>query len=267
MNWRWGFFGWGFMVCVAASLCAHDGRADDPPQAAPMAADKIGSIPFAVPGDRTVEVAMGPLDDGRVIVYLHGVCGDPNAFESWIGAVVKHATLISLRGDEPCKKDASRFKWSWNSKKQVKRIDAAITAVDELRKSMADSVEVTPLDREHVTLIGYSQGAHRAEVLAHLYPGKFERVALIAMAAQPDAGRLHRVKRVLLMAGGWDARTHIYDGYQSIRRTKKDAVRYLELPKARHGEYGPKAKETMADALAWLFAPLPSAGHPDPGEE
>ncbi len=246
---------WGWLACLAVALCARAGHAGDPPEAE---APAIHSIAVAVPGDRPVEVALGPSDSRHAIVYLHGVCGDPNAFESWIGAAVAHATLISLRGDEPCKKDASRFKWSWNGKKHVARIDAAIAAVEALRQSAADSVKVTPLDREHVTLIGYSQGAHRAEVLASMFPEKFARVALIAMATAPDAGRLHRAERVLLMAGGWDARTHIYQGYQTIRRHKKDAVRYLELPKARHGEYGPKAEETMADALAWLFATPPA---------
>lgn len=246
---RW----WWLFVPALCALAATASAEDEPPPAR-----KIGSISFAIVGDRDVEVALGPIDSARVIIYLHGTCGDPYAFQSWIDAAVAHATLISLRGDEACKKNTSRSQWSWDSKKNARRIDVAIAAVQKLRESMVDSVEVTPLDKDDVTLIGYSQGAHRAEVLAHRFPKRFKRVALIAMAKQPDAGRLHHTERVLLMAGGWDARTHIYEGYQEMRRTKKDAVRYLELPKARHGEYGPKAQETMADALDWLFeAKLP----------
>ena len=44
----------------------------------------------------------------------------------------------------------------------------------------------------------------------------------------------------------------------AIRKTRRP-VRYLELPKARHGEYGPEGPRVMAEGLAWLFAPLAEA--------
>ena len=79
-------------------------------------------------------------------------------------------------------------------------------------------------------------------------------MSLIAQPREPNLGQLSKSERILLIAGGWDARSHIHDGYKTLKKNRK-TVRYVELPKARHGQYGPKALETMTDALGWLFTP------------
>jgi predicted esterase len=209
-------------------------------------------LTFAVPGDRPIEVVLGSATSARAIVYLHGSCGDPLAFESWRQAAVAHATFISLRGDEKCTDRPGRSSWSFDYALLDRRILRAMDVVDAFRSDLVDSTPPVPLDRDDIVLIGYSQGAHRVQWMAARFPDRYRRVALIAISTEPSVARLSRAERVLLMAGGWDARSHIYDGHEALKKAGK-TVRYLELPKARHGEYGPEAPSTMADGLDWLF--------------
>jgi predicted esterase len=231
-----------FVLVITAMTCT-----------AAAAQSASSSISIAVEGDKPVEVVLGPISSAHVIVYMHGLCGDPFAFSSWAKAVAKHATLISLRGDRRCKKNRSRYKWSYDHKKNDRRISKAIEAVETFRQAMVDSVKVTPLDGSHLTLLGYSQGAARAAQMAYRFPKRYRRVGLIASPAAPNATMLLKSERVLLVAGGWDVRKHIKGGLEKLKRAKIDA-RYLELPKARHGEYGPEALRVMGDGVAWLLA-------------
>ncbi|HHH31040.1 MAG TPA: hypothetical protein ENK57_22215 [Polyangiaceae bacterium] len=197
-----------------------------------------------VPGDAALEVLLGPPSVSQVIVYMHGVCGDPFAFRSWARAARRRATFISLRGDETCEKRPSRRRWSWDLPRLDRRIRDAIAAVGHFRGR--------PLDADDVALVGYSQGAHRVEHLAFRFPERYRRVLMIAPANEPNAGRLAKAERVVLMAGGWDAKTHILKGFRDLERRQR-AAKYLELPKARHGQYGPEAPRVMDEALGWLL--------------
>lgn len=209
-------------------------------------------IAVEVPGDRTIEVVLGPMQTSKVIVYLHGVCGNPLAFETWAAAAREHATFISMRGDRACKKRKGRYEWSYDLAGLNRRIDRAIDAVDKLRSDLVDSTEPAKLDRSQVVLIGYSQGAHRVESMAHRFHERFPRVVIIAPAREPDAAKLNVSERVLLIAGEKDAKKHIRDAHDKLEKAGRP-VKYLELPEARHGEYGPQAQEVMAQGLDWLY--------------
>jgi len=210
-----------------------------------------------VPGDVSVDVAFGPPDVGRAILYMHGHCGNPIAFTPWAEAATRHGTLISLRGDTKCKGRSGRRKWSYDYRGIDRRIRAAIAAVDDKRWDFFDSVKVTPLDPEDVVLIGYSQGAKRVEFMTHHFPDRYRRVVSIAVADEPSPYRLKPAERVLLMGGAWDARKHIKEGFDALKRLQKRVgagkARYMEFPEARHGEYGPEANEVMSEALEWLL--------------
>jgi predicted esterase len=250
---------------VASATVAKDGKA--PPAGAPSAVASRGEAARAAPetitlpvaGDRKVEVVLGPADSPHVIVYLHGVCGDPLAFRSWAGAAAEIATLVSLRGDDACAKGSGRFKWSWDARHIDRRIRRAIAAVDALRHARA--ADAAPASAEDVILVGYSQGAYRVELLASRFPDRYRRVALIAPPKQPQPSWLAKAQRVLLMAGERDIRKHLRDGRDELARLGKD-VRYRELPEARHGEYGPHAPEVMGPSLRWLVGGEDGAGGP-----
>ncbi len=217
----------------------------DVPAEAPIAT-------LAIARDRDVEVVDGPPGSSRVILYMHGVCGDPLGFRSWSAVASRFATLISLRGDAPCKDRPGRTGWSYDLAGTDRRIRAAITTVGDWRRSRGEA----ELDATQVTLIGYSLGARRAEWLAGRFPERYGRVAMIGSPVKPDAARLSKRGRYLVMAGALDARQHLIDGSNDLAKAGR-TVRYAELPGARHGEYGPDAVRAMTEGLVWLFKDLP----------
>jgi predicted esterase len=215
------------------------------------------STTLPIDGDITAEVLLGPATSTVALIYLHGVCGDPFAFRSWARAARRYATFVSLRGDLGCDKRPKRRKWSWDLKRLDRRIVAAVTAASQWRVELG----MAALDIEDIVVVGYSQGAHRAEYLASQFPERYRRVGLFATPERPGAGRLAKNLRVLLVAGAWDARKHIFEGYEAVKR--RTAARYFELPKARHGQYGPAAPTVMDRALRWLVT---GQTHANPGQ-
>ncbi len=234
------------LICPAASSAA------DQPATESKSANSPAVHTVKVAGDRPVEMVEGPARSPKVIIYMHGVCGDPVAFRSWVSSAVKHATLISLRGDLRCDKRPGRCKWSYRHASHNRRVTAAIKAVNAVRAAAGSTL----LSLDEVVLVGYSQGARRAESMAFRFPKRYRRVALIGIATEPLVHKLRASEAVLLMAGERDARQHIRDGRDHLVRAGK-RVHYLELPKARHGQYGPDAKATMGRGLDWLFKKLP----------
>ncbi|MEM1031828.1 MAG: hypothetical protein AAGN82_15875 [Myxococcota bacterium] len=207
----------------------------------------------AIAGDVPVEVAWSvDPDSQRALVYLHGHCGDPTAFRGWADAATSHGTLMSLRGDLECPRRPGRRKWSFDLARIDRRIRAALQAVSDHRGRSDGGLRA-----EDIALIGYSQGALRVEFLAHAFPQRYRRVVSIAVAAAPSPYRFREAERVLFMAGGWDVRRHIRDGYDELRHLQRGQgrgeTRYLELPRARHGSYGPEGRAVMAEGLDWLF--------------
>lgn len=235
-------------------LAAGERELPAPPEAASEAAPSPPEAPprppwisVEVAGDRPVLVVPGA---GKVpIVYLHGRCGDPTAFRAWAEAASKFGTLISFVGDKRCKHSA-RTQWSSDTAALDRRVTAAIRAVE--------AALALELDEEHRVVVGYSQGALKAEALATQFPARYPRAALIGGPRAPRDESLRKSESVLLMAGDRDARDHLREASRKLQKRGKRA-RYLELPGAAHGEYGPEAEPTMAAALDWLLStPGPS---------
>jgi predicted esterase len=226
---------------AAASPHPHAAKTEEAP---PPDEPPVTPITVKVPGDKPLSVVLGPPKSRLAVLYLHGVCGDPLAFTSWVRALASQATLISLRGDEKCDDRPGRTKWSWDLAGLDRRVTRALGAVNALHD--------TPLDGTNVVVVGYSQGATRAQALAWRFPKRYRRVALVAIATEPSRDALAQTERVLLVAGERDARKHIREGRDALAKAGK-LVRYLELPEARHGEYGPKALEVMGAGMRWLF--------------
>ncbi|MEZ4440563.1 MAG: alpha/beta fold hydrolase [Polyangiaceae bacterium] len=206
------------------------------------------------PGKPALEVMLGPAASDWVVVYLHGFCGDPFAFRPWASEARRHATFISLRGDLACDDRPGRRKWSWDYRRIDRAIREAVVEVSAIREAAGGA----HLSQDRIALIGYSQGAQRVAQLAGRFPDRYRRVVVIAPAKTPSAGLFRKAERILLMGGAWDVRDPLYEARDALLKTRRP-VRYLELPKARHGEYGPEGPRVMAEGLAWLFAPLAEA--------
>jgi len=199
----------------------------------------------AIPNDRDVHVYHAPADQVRALVYLHGVCGNVRAVRSWVDRALTFGTLIELVGDSPCAGRPGRFAWKAPVTSITDRVRVALEVVKAARAGL--------LDTDHVVLFGYSQGAARAEAMAHAAPRMFTHVVLGSPPTQPDPLLLATCESVVVLGGSEEDTRHLIDGVSALASAGIRA-RFVSLPGAAHGQYGPNAPEVIAGALAWLLA-------------
>ena len=199
----------------------------------------MGWIP--VSGDVPALVGPGFAHTPQVIVYLHGMCGDPERVRQWAAAAQAFGTVIALRGGSPCANRASGHYWNgdpvyldYRIKKSIRSVAAALGR---------------PLDESAPILIGYSQGAQRAEDLAWIFPKRYARLALMSGPSAPAWQKIAKTRTLAITRGEREYDKSWRQAAERFRETGKLA-RYFELPGAAHGEFGPEAPHAMRDVLA-----------------
>ena len=225
-----------------------DAKADaDADADAEVGAAGVEARAVAVEGDLEVYVIEAARKGWRApVVFLTGSCTHPltyvNAFRK---AVADHGGLVALQGDLPCKGDPSLRRWSPDTVATSARIDAALLAAGALTTS-------------DITLMGYSQGAERAEWLARRYPAKYTRFVLMAGPVVPSPARFSGARAIATLAGYGDVRENMADGAKRLRRASIPAT-YIELPGTHHGALSLDADAFVGRALDWIDAnALPS---------
>lgn len=212
-----------------------DGAVPPAPPHTPLGQD------VEVPGDRPVYVLPGDANDTRVIVYLHGMCGDVAAADYFRGAVRAHGTLVALRGDTPCSNE--RFKWRDDPSTIVRRLRAALERVS--------SSQQVQLQLEGALLFGYSQGADRAEKLAWQYPKLFRRVVLGGPPMKASPHKLGRAERVAILGGELETTENMRAGADALQGAGI-ACRFFTLECAYHGYFGTSAETQLGEVLDWV---------------
>ena len=229
---------------VPATPAPTAARTDTPPPTAAAATAFVPGIPtwVDVPGDKQALVVQGPADSELAIVYLHGLCGNVRAVESFSAASARVGTVIALLGDRNC--PAGRFKWGKDIDAIGQRIDQALRAVKRARGGK--------LDIEHPVLFGYSQGAAKAEALVSHYPEKYRLVVLGGPPREPKLPHLGNTTAVVVFGGERETTGHMRAGTQVLAAAGKP-VRFFLLPAAKHGEFGPEGNRVVGEMLSWLL--------------
>jgi predicted esterase len=212
-----------------------DGSVPPAPPHTPLGQD------VQVPGDRPVYVLPGNAGDPRVIVYLHGMCGDTTAADHFHEAVRAHGTLIAVRGDTPC--ENGRFKWRDDASKIQARIRAAFEQVKALRGG--------ELTLERALLFGYSQGADRAEKLAARYPQLYPRIVLGGPPMKASPLKLARAQRVAILGGELETTETMRAGFDALQAAGI-ASRLFTLECAYHGYFGADPETQLSEVLDWV---------------
>lgn len=222
----------------APTECPKPSPARLPPGVLPGVA-----VDVPVPGDRSVRVVHGGANTNRALVYLHGMCGNPEAMNDWSPLASHYGTLVVLRADVPCG-DRPGFKWPGDIGIIQQRIDRALDAVAAQRGGH--------LDREKLTLIGYSQGAHRGERLAEAYPDRYPLLILGGPPGTASPERLARTQAVAILGGELENTEHMQAGDEALRAAGLRS-RFFLLPRVGHGGYGPEGVRVLGEVFAWLF--------------
>lgn len=194
-----------------------------------------------VPGDLPAYVIHRRGDASRMrAVFLAGSCTHPETYlAAFEKEVADHGDLIALQGDVPCPgSDPKLRKWSTDAERMTKRIDAALRAA---------GIE----SARGLTLIGYSQGAERAEWLSKYDQRKFTKFVLIASPIVPSPARLSGARAVVTMAGRGDEREKMSAGARDLRHARLRAL-YIELPSTHHGQLHDDDGPLFDQAFSWL---------------
>lgn len=200
------------------------------------------SVELPVSGDRSLRVAHADASRDQALVYLHGMCGNPLGAEPWMDLAVERGTLIVVRANVPCP-DRPGYKWPKEVEPIQERIDAALALVKEKRGGL--------LNTETVTLIGYSQGAHRAEKLAAAYPGRYPMLVLGGPPTPPEPESFSSRPRIAILGGELENTDHMHEGHRNLLDSGL-AARFFLLPRAHHGGYGPQGPRVMKEVFDWL---------------
>jgi pimeloyl-ACP methyl ester carboxylesterase len=209
-----------------------------PAEARPVQAEEV-----AVPGDLPAVVVRASGERHQQMLFLGGMCVHPGGYvESFQRAAANRGDLVAVQGDISCGGDGSMRKWSSDLDVMDRRIEAAFRAggLGEPRNAI---------------VIGYSQGAERAERLVERWPEKYDRALLLASPVTPSPRKLGRARAVVTMAGTLDASTRsMQNAVAALNRASVPAM-FVELPGARHGQMGEDPEETMDAALEFVEQP------------
>lgn len=175
------------------------------------------------------------------IVFLHGMCGHGLGYaQSFQFAAARKGTLIAPQGDVRCGQ-GPWAKWSADLPALDARIEAAFKALG-LEGPLTD-----------VLVMGYSQGATRAEALARKWPERYTRVILMGAPQAASARGLGDLRGAVLMAGERDRKDLMRAGTKALQAAGIPAT-FQIIPEATHGAMGPVPEKTMGEALDWLWA-------------
>lgn len=215
-------------------------RYEPEPLARKPAPETARTEEVGVPDDLAVFVVRGTSDKDVPMLFVPGMCVHPAGYVmSFQRAAAAHGNLVGVQGDLSCGGDGSMRKWSYDLAKMDRRIDAAFAAAG--------------LGLPHdVIVIGYSQGAERAEKLVARWPEKYSRAILIASPVAPSVQSLGRAESVVFMAGTSDMSFSRMRKAASILQDADVPATFLPMANARHGEMGDTPDETMRDALDFV---------------
>lgn len=225
----------------------QEGNPSEPNAALPE--DLVPHVPTEVPmpRDRNIRVAHSGPDANTAMVYLHGMCGNPKGADPWLDVATKRATVIVVRANVECPHRPG-YKWPQAPQLIQSRIEAALEVAKEQRGGR--------LNTDEVTLIGYSQGSHRAERLAARYPGRYPYLVLGGPPTPAEPHHFDSVKRVAILGGELENTWHMEQGLEALQSADVSA-RFFVLPGAHHGSYGPQGQRIMAKVFDWLYTKPP----------
>jgi len=225
------------------------------PSAACILGGALASVLFAAPAVHGAwGLAYAPADVSGprpAIVYLHGMWAGPeDSCGHFVRASAPFGFLVCPRGNAP---NGDGWMWSGTYATVAPAVHAALRAAEGLAPGKLDR-------RGGGTLVGYSNGAYFAPVVAVSEPGAWTGLVLLSMKVDLDATRLRAagVRRVVLAAARRDG------AWASMRAMaqRTDAAglptAFMDLGPGGH-ELPPDIDEKMAAAVAWVRASGPPA--------
>lgn len=210
---------------------------------APPDPGPVRTVDVDIPGDLPAVVVRGAREHRHMMLFVPGMCVHPGGYVmSFQHAAAARGDLVAVQGDVSCGGDGVARRWSNDLDAMDRRVDAAFVAAGL----------GPPRD---LIVIGYSQGAERAEKLVARWPAKYARAVLVASPITPARERLRGARAVATMAGTFDiSRERMRSAAASLDRAGVPAA-FFTLPNAHHGQMGDTPEASMREALDFVEDP------------
>jgi pimeloyl-ACP methyl ester carboxylesterase len=190
--------------------------------------------------DPPVFVMRGSPHGDAKIVFLHGMCGHGMGYaQSFQWSAARRGLLIAPQADVKCG-TGPWAKWSGDVAALDARIESAFRALGH-EGPLSD-----------VLVIGYSQGATRAEALARKWPERYTRMILMGAPKATSPNGLSKLRGAVMMAGSRDRQDQMKAGARALNAAGIPAT-FQIIPEATHGAMGPTPELTMSQAFDWLW--------------
>jgi pimeloyl-ACP methyl ester carboxylesterase len=195
-----------------------------------------------IDGDLTAYLVRGR-EHRLKMLFIPGMCVHPGGYVmAFQHTAASRGDLVTLQADVSCGGDGAARRWSSDLAAMERRIEAAFDAA-ELGE---------PRD---VVIIGYSQGAERAErLVADQRWARRERYVaaiLIASPIEPAPRDFAHAAAVVTMAGTRDAQEKMRGAVSPLMRAGIPSE-FIPLPGAAHGQMGEDPEKSMSEALDFV---------------
>lgn len=124
------------------------------------------------------KAASNPTEKSPVIIMLHGFGSDENDLFSFASELPDHYTIISLKAPIPMQPYGNAWYNIYfdNTDGKFSDTEQAIVSRDIVRDCIDEIIEKYKVDKDNVTLLGFSQGTILSFAVALSYPEKVKNV-------------------------------------------------------------------------------------------
>ncbi|SFD48677.1 phospholipase/carboxylesterase [Algibacter lectus] len=127
-------------------------------------------------------------ENAPLLILLHGYGSDENDLFSFANELPKELFIISVKAPYPMQPhgnawyainfDAEKGKWSDN--------EQAILSRNLIAKFIDEAIETYPVNKDSVSLLGFSQGCILSYAVALTYPEKIKNIVALSGYVNPD---------------------------------------------------------------------------------
>ncbi|MEL0650924.1 alpha/beta fold hydrolase [Algibacter sp. TI.3.09] len=127
-------------------------------------------------------------ENAPLLILLHGYGSDENDLFSFANELPEELFIISVKAPYPMQPhgnawyainfDAEKGKWSDN--------EQAILSRDLIAKFIDEAIETYPVNKDSVSLLGFSQGCILSYTVALTYPEKIKNIVALSGYVNPD---------------------------------------------------------------------------------
>lgn len=133
----------------------------------------------------TLRIREAASQPARLLLMIHGYTGDENSMWVFARDLPSHFWMVAPRAPHPSEMTG----YSWRPlqagtfgrpslEELIPQAEALIRLVDAYQASVG--IEASPERRRRIDVMGFSQGAAVASVLAFLYPARIRRIGILA---------------------------------------------------------------------------------------